>query len=280
MATAPNNIFPALSNNFISSQKALNCGFFEITPIAAAQIIEHRNTGNRKVAHSKLEQTCSDIREGRFLVNGESIVFSSCGKLLDGQHRLTGCIRTGIPIISLVAFGIDEDARRTIDTGKLRTAGDIAQLSGVADGNNVTAIARMMIAYRRGNGVNLTRPHDISVGEIIDFIEANPNIHEMNRWSAHYQKGLISIMGRTVLSAARMICEPALGPGIIEYLGQVGSGESIKSGDPAFSVRRRLFGAKTTRAVCLEAVLRGAIAYHEGRTLTRIEIHNRFPAIP
>lgn len=279
MATAHKTTFPRLTNGFIGTQKQLNCGFFEIHPSTAAEILAHRNVQNRKVAPSKLAQTCDDIREGRFLINGESVIFSDTGYLLDGQHRLSGCVETNIPIITLVAFGISEEARRTIDTGKGRTVGDIAQLGGVADGNNITTIARLMIAYQRGGGEQLARTTDISAGEILDFIEMTPMIHDLNKWAGHFQKGLVSIMPRTVLAVARMILEPKFGPGIVQYLEQVGSGESIKAGDPAFSVRRRLFGAKKTRAVSLEAVLRGAVAFYEGRQLSRVEINNRFPAI-
>jgi hypothetical protein len=279
MATAFKTSFSRLTNAFIGTQKSLNCGFFEIHPATAAEILAHRNVQNRKVALSKLAQTCDDIREGRFLINGESVIFSDTGYLLDGQHRLSGCVETNIPIITLVAFGISEEARRTIDTGKGRTVGDIAQLGGIADGNNITTIARLMIAYQRGGGEQLTRTTDISAGEILDFIEMTPEIHDLNKWAAHYQTGLVSVMPRTILAAARMILEPKFGPRIVQYLEQVGSGESIKAGDPAFSVRRRLFGAKKTRAVSLEAVLRGAVAFHEGRQLSRVEINNRFPAI-
>jgi hypothetical protein len=279
MATLLKEQFSKLTNGFVGTQRNLNCGFFEVHPNAAAEILQTRNKSNRKPATAKLAQTCDDIRQGRFLINGESIIFSNTGVLLDGQHRLMGCVETGIPIISLVAFGIDEEARKTIDTGKGRTVGDIATLGGIADGNNVTTIARLMIAYQRGGGEQLSRTTDISTGEILDFIEATPEIHDMNRWATRYQAGLTSIMPRTILAVARMICEPKFGPGILDYFEQVGSGESIKSGDPAFSVRRRLFGAKKARGVSLEAVLRGAVAYHEGRQLSRVEINNRFPPI-
>lgn len=279
MATAARPAFQRLTNNEINRNVNLHCGFYEIPPIVAADILANRNTGNRKIAPAKLAQTCDDIRSGRFLVNGESVIFSRDGELLDGQHRLSGCVETGISIISLVAFGIHPEAKKTIDTGKGRTVGDIAQLGGIADGNNVTTIARIMIAYERGNGQFLTRTTDISVGEILDYINCHPNIHDLNRWASRFQSGLASIMPRTILAAARMICEPVMGPGIVEYLEQVGSGESIKANDPAFSVRRRLFGARKSRGASLEAVLRGAVAFNEGRTLSRVEINNRFPAL-
>lgn len=254
-------------------------GFYTITPSFAKAVLETRNTNNRKPSGAKIAQSCSDIENGRFLINGESIIFDQTGTLIDGQHRLHAVVQTGIAIVSLCAFGIAPEASKTIDQGKVRTAGDIVSIRGFPDGNNLSAMARMLIAYRDGDGSTLGRPSEISTGSVIQFIENNPVLLDVNLWTGRFGKALQGVCSRTALGAARVLLEERYGPRVVEYLERIGSGENIAQGDPAFAVRRRLWGTRVTNAVAMEAIFRGAIAFMDNRQLSRIEIHNRFPAL-
>jgi hypothetical protein len=251
-----------------------------ITPELAGEIIAHRNPVNRKIAQIKLAQTCSDITDGRFRVNGESIVFDRSGNLIDGQHRMMACHKTGIPIITLCAFGIDGEAQKTIDLGKLRSAGDIATLGGVAEANHVAAAARMVLAYESGDGSSLGRPSAISTSSVTAFIDRRHELIVAVSWTSRFKPTLMGICPRSVVAAARVILERAYGPAVVEYLEQFATGENINASDPAFSVRKRLWGKRVAHGIALEAIFRGAVAYMEGRSLTRVEINNRFPPLP
>lgn len=257
-----------------------SAGFYIITPDHAARILETRNTLNRNINFHKIEQAKRDIAARRFRVNGESIIFGNDGSLLDGQHRLHACVATGIPITTLCAFGIEPDARNTIDQGKVRTTGDILQIDGVHDGNNVASIARMVICYEQGNGLQSMSRSSISTADVRAFVDEHPEIIDVCKWARSFRTGLVRVCPPAVLGAARMIIEPRMGPLILDYLHQVASGENISGNDPAFAVRRRLASFKrVANTVALEAIMRGAVAYSEGRGLSRVEIHGRYPAI-
>lgn len=260
-------------------QHRLASGFYSITPSVASYILTNNNPKNRKISTSKIRQTSADILSGKFLVNGESVIFDRNGMLLDGQHRLFSCVETGIQIVSLCAFGIDPEAMQTIDLGKGRTAGDIAQISGIASGNAVTAIARMMVSYENTNGESLGRPMDLSSNRVLQYLKDNPSVSDVHRWAVTHQGNLRGICPTSVIAVARIILERKYGPEVVDYLNQVGSGINIGPNDPAFVVRRRLFGARKPNAASLEAVLRGGIHFVKKRSVTRIEISGRFPVL-
>lgn len=260
-------------------QHRLCSGFYSIKPSVASYILENNNSKNRKISASKIRQTSSDILSGKFLVNGESVIFDRNGLLLDGQHRLLACVETNVEIVSLCAFGIDPIAMQTIDLGKGRTSGDVAQISGIPSGNAVAAIARMMIAYDKTNGETLGRPQDLSSNEILQYLNDNPDVSDVHRWSVTHLASLRGICPATVLAAARIILQRKYGPEVVHYLNQVGSGINIAPNDPAFIIRRRLFGARKQNAASLEAILRGGIHYMKNRSISRIEISGRFPVL-
>jgi hypothetical protein len=270
--------FSELKVDFLR-QSFLRSGFFVIKPSVASYILENYNSKNRKISQTKISQTCSDIAAGRFLVNGESVIFDSNGMLIDGQHRLFACVSSNVEIVSLCAFGIDPEAMRTIDLGKGRTVGDIAQIEGVPNGNSVAAIARILLAYEHNKGETFGRPSDLSSNQVIDYIKQNSDIIEIDRWASTFQTALRGISSRTVFAAARIILERRYGPIIIEYLEQLGSGANIGPSDAAFVIRRRLFGARKTNALIMEAILKGAVHFVKGRTVSRIEITGRFPVL-
>lgn len=271
--------WPKLDRYVIDDAKSPRCGFYEITPAFAALILKDRNSSNRTMSLTKVAQICDDITAGRFVINGESIIFSDQGQLLDGQHRLQGCIETDTPIIALCALGISPDTKGTVDIGRARTPGDILQIDGVGNGTKVAAAARTLLAYHRNGGQTLGRPSAISTPMITDEVAKNPAIIEAVRWAGLHKQSLKGICSESDIAAARLILEPVYGDEAVYYLERVAIGDDIKQHDPAYAVRQRLANVRYSKGVTLEILMRGALAHIEGRTLTRITTDNRLPVL-
>jgi hypothetical protein len=90
------------------------------TPALAMQILDNNNDMNRSIRQARVEKYASDMRAGKWLMNGETIKFTKEGKLLDGQHRLWAVVLAEVPIDMLVIEGLDKEAMVTIDTGAAR----------------------------------------------------------------------------------------------------------------------------------------------------------------
>lgn len=113
-----------------------------ITPEVAKKMLD-ANTHNRDLKPEKqpLEKA---IRDGEWELNGSTIVFSDAGVLLDGQHRLSACVKTDTPIVCLVVRGIRQNAQMTMDVGKKRTLAEHLKLLGYADYNTIAAIGEAL----------------------------------------------------------------------------------------------------------------------------------------
>ncbi|AGN51598.1 hypothetical protein VPLG_00159 [Vibrio phage eugene 12A10] len=118
-----------------------------ITPQLAEKLLEH-NTRNRKISQPKVDQYVKDMIAGGWVENGESIKFDDTGRLIDGQHRLTACVQSGVPFITTLTTGLsDPNAFKTIDTGRTRGADQVLQMAGVKNPNNVAAAVRIVMAW-------------------------------------------------------------------------------------------------------------------------------------
>jgi hypothetical protein len=143
-----------------------------ITPAMATKYLEH-NQNNRPIRQNHVRFLASEISCNRWKENGATIVFN--GKdLIDGQHRLWAVIEAGIPIKSLVVHDVDKDSFETIDTGLVRTAGDVLSILGHKSGATVAAAARFCINYEKGL---ITRPHwKLGNTQIAEYVQRHKSL--------------------------------------------------------------------------------------------------------
>ena len=158
-----------------------------ISPNTAKEILE-RNTLNRVPTTALIASIAEEIKIGNFVYNGESIIISDRGNLLDGQHRLMACVCANKGIeVNLVA-GVSEKVMPTIDTGRARTAKDVFSILGVKNSSSVSTSIRYIlerfgkqsrlsttkkgvgaIRYSHTNLIEFYNEHTILLDEIVTF---------------------------------------------------------------------------------------------------------------
>lgn len=130
----PQAVYPGLPN--------LHAEWVEITPSLAAQFLE-LNDKNRTQRQRRVDTIVADILGDDWEPNGATIVFSPTGIMLDGQHRCSAIAATDKGVVTLVAWGIYEEARQVIDAGAARTVADWLQMEeGLRNAVTASAIAK------------------------------------------------------------------------------------------------------------------------------------------
>lgn len=122
-----------------------------ITPSLAELMLE-TNVRNRRVSERHVDVLSQVLTARDMRLNGETIIFSSDGCLLDGQHRLLACVKAGVPFDGLVVFGISPKAFNTIDSGKSRGTSDVLGLSGVSNASKITGALQALVAFVDNGG--------------------------------------------------------------------------------------------------------------------------------
>lgn len=115
----------------------------EMTPEMATKIMANA-APNRGVRQNAVERMASEMVAGRWILNGSTIVLTSEGQLLDGQHRLLACIKAGVPFKTTIVTGMPIQAMDSIDQGKSRTNSDILKLHGIPNYTIASAASRYL----------------------------------------------------------------------------------------------------------------------------------------
>ena len=90
-----------------------------ITPEKAKEYLENQFR-NRSLRPTKIRDYVRQMKENKWLVNGEPIIFDKSGRLIDGQHRLNAVIEANTPQTFDVRRNVDAAAAASIDTGASR----------------------------------------------------------------------------------------------------------------------------------------------------------------
>lgn len=121
-----------------------------ITPDKAKMWLANLRNKNRNIRPGTVRRYATDMKEGRWMFNGESIVISETGRLINGFHRCSAIVQTGMPVHAVVVRGIPDEAYKTFDCGSTRTPTDTLGALGVKRPSRVANAIAKLIAIDRG----------------------------------------------------------------------------------------------------------------------------------
>lgn len=132
----------------------------QITPEIVATWLKENNPTNRNCTESNLAKLTLAMQRGEFIV-GDSIKFDYNDELIDGQHRLTAIVRSGVTIALAVVRGYAPEAKGVLDIGKRRSTANIAKIMGHdhIGQREISCLRSMLLPYNsKRNHKNLLSP--------------------------------------------------------------------------------------------------------------------------
>lgn len=208
----------------------------KITPQQAEEWLLNNNSMNRVLKPNHVDVIARDIRAGNWKFNGDAIRFDDEGMLIDGQHRLSAILKSGLSVDTLIIRGIPQEARLTIDSGIRRTAGDQMSILGVKSANGVAAACRYAMILKNGRSASL----QYSSSEILDFYNKHTEISE-HVSKTKGQVGVSSLAGAAsyILSKVR--------PDLVQGFQDTWTYGVGVRGDAFLSLREKLIQANTSK---------------------------------
>lgn len=215
--------------------KGLTVQLMNITPEVAQGFLANVYERQRRIKKGPLASIARDLDEGRFRLNGETIVILSDGKVADGQHRLTACVQTGRPFWSLVVRGVDPAAYPTIDITSKRTGGDALTSDGYETGKSLAAAAGLLYRFERGL---LRAPGHLVLSPVLltDYVAAHPGLAQ----SVKATYGARSVLrSDSVPSFVHYILASIDRDEAELFFDKIISGANLGKTDPVLALRRR-----------------------------------------
>lgn len=210
-------------------------------PVDCEDILKNRNEYNRVEKPNKSVKYSKSMKEDKWRLNGESIVFDWNGQLVSGQHRFRGCIISKTPFTSIVVEGVAPDVRTTNDTGTIRSAGD--HLSTKHIPNNAIVASSLQWVLKMENSSQFSKTA-YSNEEIDEALSRHPDIINSATWG-HKTKKVIpnSLAGAFHYLFSRKDLKLA-----DEMFQKIATGEGLTAQDPVHRLRERMIQEKASKS--------------------------------
>jgi hypothetical protein len=143
-----------------------------MTPQMAQSILDSQpeSAHQRKLNRRLVSSYAREMKAGAWALNGESIQFNG-SKLLNGQHRLSAVVASGVPVSLLVVRGVDEAAFSTIDQGRVRNINDLLAIRGLNYKASFGAAARLAMVYEQYGTAMPTMEQRPTRRQVMEYIE-------------------------------------------------------------------------------------------------------------
>jgi hypothetical protein len=133
----------------------------KITPEMAQKMLD-KNIVNRVMSDRRIGSYAELMKNGDWSLTHQGVAFYEDGTLADGQQRLTGIIRAGVPVEMLVVRGLKKSQAIHIDTHRPRSKMDGIKIGGLNDWLTSKQIGMINL---------LSTPKRLSTEEILSFAD-------------------------------------------------------------------------------------------------------------
>ena len=134
-----------------------------ITP-HQAELWLQRNESNRNIRKNLVVKYARAIQAGNWHLTGDGVSLSENGNLLDGQHRLTAIVQTGMPVRMGVFRKVPERSQQYKDSGAVRTVADgLRMYNNEIHGSLVAAVCKLLHIFDTGAMFSLDYDETVSI---------------------------------------------------------------------------------------------------------------------
>jgi len=215
-----------------------------VTPEMAELFLRY-NTKNRRISKVVNERYARIMESRNWKFNGEPIIFSDRGVLLDGQNRLKAISMSGITIPMMIVYGIKEENFSSIDQGSKRTAGQVLNILECKRSNTLAAALRIAYIYFDIDpSLSCSSVPYVYNEALLNFLKLHPEIKN--------SIAKVATGGRLCSSSVLAFCHFVFAGKSQKaadlFFKQLLCGEDLHAGHPVLALRNRLFRNTNRRA--------------------------------
>ncbi len=176
--------------------RAVNLSFeVDLAPAIAVQWLK-LNVSNRKPSKAKIKRFAAAMKARRWTLNGETIKFSSSGRLLDGQSRLMAIVMAGISVPVEVRGGLPDFAQESMDCGEIRRGSHTLEMMGEDNPQICAPALRQLWIWEKGylGGFPFGASRVMENSELKPLLEKHAGIKRSVGWAVTVMRQLRGLM--------------------------------------------------------------------------------------
>lgn len=206
-----------------------------VTPELAREWVTATNIGNRNISRNVSRRWQDVFDHGRYRLTHQGIAFDEAGRLVDGQHRLTGLANSIVPgVWMLVAHETARAGFAVMDTGLARSAG---HLIPPPNASAKAAAARLLLNYPRVTTASGWKPSNEQILSV--YSDLREWIDEATALAGGVYK--TTRISHTVHTAVLTVLLASDYPreAVYSWCEGLASGVGLMEGDPRLALRNR-----------------------------------------
>lgn len=160
-----------------------------LTPEVAYQLLESIDKRNdieikqRSLNERAIKSYADQMRQGKWAMNGEPLILSDKGYLMDGQHRCWAVIEANASIEVLLTVGVCETHMDTIDQIRVRSHSDVLSMTGMSKSlSSILATAGQMELRFQHVGSPLSSARTITPKDVRLLMQETPDLVTCGEW--------------------------------------------------------------------------------------------------
>jgi hypothetical protein len=217
----------------------------KVTPKIAKEWLK-KNTFNRPCSNHWVRILADRMRNNEWELNGEPIIISDKGNLLDGQHRLEAIVLSGIAITTIVTFGINETTFETLGGGKKRSIPDGLAIRGESNTPLLAALLRMVYKYERTGELTASLAQ-LTPKKAFEVLEEHPELRHCTLKGKGFRERFKFITGSTAAFCYWRFSKIDLNA-TDSFFESLVSGANIQKGSPILQLRDKMIFTASTNA--------------------------------
>lgn len=207
----------------------------DVTPALAEKWL-NQNTHNRNLRDKAVLAYARDMEAGNWAENGESIKFAKDGTLLDGQHRLSAVVLSGVTVKMFVVTGLDNGSQETMDDGRKRSLSDALHLRGESNAVVLGSLLRRALMWEMGQYRN-TGAYTPTNTECLAFLGTHPETRGSATVAVSLRKP--SNLPASVLGLTHWVFSDIDTDDATWFFDRLGTGAGLEQYHPVWTLRKR-----------------------------------------
>lgn len=213
-----------------------------INPFRAEELLK-KNKFNRKTTKARIDRYAGEMRQGKWKLNGQPLIFDEDGYLRNGQTRLRACIKSQCSFVTTVVRNVPRDAIPTVDIGQPWRSADYLSAEGNKYAHMLSSAIGWIMRILAGDGALGHNGWSPTPSQVLDFNRRHPEMED----SLRVGESCKLLLSKGITAALHYLFSKANKDAADQFFADLAKGSNLSDSDPVYALRQNLIKIRSQK---------------------------------